>query len=163
MGSGEEFPPTKGTCLPKADLPLGVNQSQKAMREVFPFNTSPGTLKPFPCTKNTALKVSTKLQNSALYGIDYLLPKSFLFSMKLSSQSHVLSLVTLAWNYPLKEIIYPKLKWNCLVKNSHGRTESLKTLPLSTNLYASLSFCECRQCLSNWEVQTWQMAHCQNR
>ena len=34
---------------------------------------------------------------------------------------------------------------------------------LSTNLYASLSFCECRQCLSNWEVQTCQMAPCQNR
>ena len=34
---------------------------------------------------------------------------------------------------------------------------------LSTNLYASLSFFECLQCLSNWEVQTWQMAPCQNR
>ena len=33
----------------------------------------------------------------------------------------------------------------------------------STNLYASLSFCECRQCLSNWEVQTCQMTPCQNR
>ena len=57
------------------------------MREVFPFNTSPGTLKPFPCTKNTALKVSTKLQNSTLYGIDYLLPKAF-FSE--TPQSYVL-------------------------------------------------------------------------
>ena len=28
----------------------------------------------------------------------------------------------------------------------------------STNLYVSLSFCECRQCLLNWEVQKWQMA-----
>ena len=48
MGSGEEFPPAKGTCLPKADLPLGVNQSQKAMREVFPFNTSLGNSETLP-------------------------------------------------------------------------------------------------------------------
>ena len=33
----------------------------------------------------------------------------------------------------------------------------------STNLYASLSFCECHQCFSNWKVQTCQMTPCQNR
>ena len=29
-------------------------------------------------------------------------------------------------------------------------------------LYFCSCFCECRQCLSNWEVQTWQMAPCHN-
>ena len=47
---------------------------------------------------------------------------------------------------------------NLVVKNPGTRS-----IYLSTNLYASLSFCECRQCLSNWEVQTCQMAPCQNR
>ena len=40
---------------------------------------------------------------------------------------------------------------------------NLTVIYLSTNVYASLSFCECLQCLSNLEVQTWQMAPCQNR
>ena len=74
--------------------------------------------------------------------------------MKLSPQMHVLSLATLARTYALKALIYPKLKWNCLVKNSHGRTESLKTLPLSTNLYASLSFCGCVDIASKGGILT---------
>ena len=35
---------------------------------------------------------------------------------ELSLQMNVLSLATLARTYPLKAIIYTKLKWNCLVK-----------------------------------------------
>ena len=38
------------------------------MREVLPLTLPQGTLKHFPGTKNTALKVNTKLQNSALGG-----------------------------------------------------------------------------------------------
>ena len=68
MGSGEEFPPVKGRCLLKAHLPLGVNLSQKVMREVLPVTLPQGTLKHFPGTKNTALKENTKLQISALGG-----------------------------------------------------------------------------------------------
>ena len=79
MDSGEEFPPAKGTCLPKVDLPLGVNQSQRAMREVLSLTLPQGTLKHFPRTKNTDLKVNTEFQNSAPHGIDYLLPKAFYF------------------------------------------------------------------------------------
>ena len=41
--------------------------------------------------------------------------------------------------------------------------EDCTLVNLSTNLYASLSFCECHQCLLNWEVQKWQMAPCHNR
>ena len=44
-----------------------------------------------------------------------------------------------------------------------GSQTAFRWVNLSTNLYASLSFGECRQCLSNWEVQTWQMAPYQNR
>ena len=49
-------------------LPLRVNKSQKAIREVLPLTLPQGTLKHFPGTNNTALKVNTKLQNSALGG-----------------------------------------------------------------------------------------------
>ena len=40
--------------------------------------------------------------------------------------------------------------------------EDCTLVNLSTNLYASLSFCECHQCLLNWEVQKWQMTPYQN-
>ena len=35
--------------------------------------------------------------------------------------------------------------------------------PISLTSYFCSRFCECRQCLSKWEVQTWYMAPCQNR
>jgi len=34
---------------------------------------------------------------------------------------------------------------------------------LSLLLYFCSCFCDCRQCLLSWEVQTWQMAPCHNR
>ena len=60
-------------------LPLGINQSQNAMKEVQYLKLPNGTLKHFLGTKNTALKDNTKPKYSAIYGIDYLLPKAFYF------------------------------------------------------------------------------------
>ena len=37
------------------------------------------------------------------------------------------------------------------------------TQAISLMSYFCSRFCECRQCLSKWEVQTWYMAPCQNR
>ena len=53
-------------------------------------------------------------------------------------------------------------KVNCCTKNVLN-VKSSPEVKLSLILYFCSCFCDCRQCLLNWEVQTWQMAPCHNR
>ena len=48
-----------------------------------------------------------------------------------------------------------------LEKRGMART-SCRKLSISLTLYFCSCFCKCRQCLSSWEVQMWQMAPCHN-
>ena len=52
-----------------------------------------------------------------------------------------------------------RLKIKCVLVITYG---AFFISTLSLILYFCSCFCECCQCLSNWEVQTWQMAPCHN-
>ena len=45
----------------------------------------------------------------------------------------------------------------------HQNSIAMNVVQISIISYFCSCFCDCRQCLLNCEVQTWQMAPCQNR